>query len=221
MRQALIVFAILAASAAGCRRGEGGKTSISGSRPMATPAAKVAPKVPTREIAGVTMRNGSKGDAASLKWGMTKDEVASAFGRTPVHCLDKNGPTTTCYTGELPKTWVMDFGDSFRWRLAPLLTFDQQGKWYSYWVSIDEGAYEDVRSALVGRLGAPVGHTASTVQNRMGATFDQEALRWAAKDVDVILLKRRPDNLSEGMLMVTYEPLSSKIPAPPSAKAPF
>jgi hypothetical protein len=64
--------------------------------------------------------------------------------------------------------------------------------------------YADVRTAFVGKYGPPTRSVTSTVQNRMGASFEQEVLTWDGPNV-YIALNRFGSNVTEGVFVVSTQ----------------
>ena len=61
--------------------------------------------------------------------------------------------------------------------------------------------YEAVRDMFIGKYGQPYNIAESEVQNRMGATFQQERLLWIGQRVE-ISMSRYGSTISEGFFMI-------------------
>ena len=120
------------------------------------------------------------------------------------------------------KGWFADFGENenpFAFKVNMKFIND---RFYSYRVDFPNIRYPAVESALRSSLGKPSESQHDPVQNKMGASFDQEILLWNRKDVKVLSVMRNWSNLQRGMMNVTYVPLEKTVPAEGAkAKAPF
>jgi hypothetical protein len=80
--------------------------------------------------------------------------------------------------------------------------------------------FDRLESSLVAVLGEPESRQASTVENRMGAKFDQLEAVWLAGNV-VARLEKRGAHVDSGSFSLTYTPIANEVPAEPTSKAPF
>lgn len=135
-------------------------------------------------------------------------------------CTTAKTGAKSCFTA-VSAPWTADFGDSFRWSMKPFLSFTHDERFYGYTIIFPGDAFEETKKALFARLGKPQSDLPSTVENRMGAKFDQAIIIWETAHTRVIMMQRSPANLNEGALSVTYIPLEKTIPPEPTAAAPF
>jgi hypothetical protein len=148
-------------------------------------------------------------DRAYLYWGSTEDlmtwQLGGKFG-----CLQD-----ACQVYD----WLMDFGDP-ETELQPTL-FLHEGAFYRYLVTFAVADFDFIEGTLAKALGTPATSDDGTVQNRMGAEFDQKTRIWKTKDVEVVL-KKRASKVDEGALMVSYLPIAVKADAKKDeGQAPF
>lgn len=66
-------------------------------------------------------------------------------------------------------------------------------------VTLDGAAFDDLHEALAAKFGKPFASDKSTVQNRMGASFDQVQTLWTAGDT-FLRIKKRASKLDEMLL---------------------
>lgn len=166
---------------------------------------------------------------ARIEWGMKRSSVndmlrppsgTSSYDNSGLSCTAAKTGVNSCFTN-VSAPWTADFGDSFRWSMEPYLQFTPDEQFYSYSILFTEEAFADTKKTLLGRLGKPKSDLPSTVENRMGAKFDQEIIIWETAHTRVMLIQRNPANLTKGALSVTYIPLEKAIPPEPTAEAPF
>lgn len=148
-------------------------------------------------------------DRAYLYWGSNEElmtwQLGGKFG-----CLKD-----VCQ----PYDWLMDFGDPEK-ELQPTV-FLHEGAFFRYLVTFAANDFDFIEGALSKALGAPATSEDGTVQNRLGAEFDQKTRIWKTKDVQVVL-KKRQSKVDEGALMVSYLPIAEKADAKkPEGEAPF
>jgi len=188
--------------------------------------------VSTTGVASDLFTGGRVGLPAKLRltWGMPYSEVGRQMGLPPQNRFAKNfeGPMTctpevtgvrTCFTSP-SAPWRVDFGDAQVGEVSPFLSFAPDGKFYAYFATFRAEAFDLVLAILVKRLGKPTSDVPGTVQNRMGATFDQQVVQWQLPHVRVEIQRRGTDLLT-GILRATYLPLAAKIPEPPEGTAPM
>lgn len=167
---------------------------------------------------------------ARIEWGMQQSEVSEML-KPPsgskayeadkgLSCFSQKNGASSCYPN-VSAPWSADFGDSFQWSMDPYLQFTPDGKFYSYHLSFHGNAFDDTKQALLARLGKPKEGKTSTVENRMGAKFDQEIMAWKGSHTLVLLVKRSSSDLTKGLLQVTYTPLEKTLPPEPTGAAPF
>jgi hypothetical protein len=111
---------------------------------------------------------------------------------------------------------LADFGS--RTFDATVIYHDNQ--FYKYRVSFGEFHFDYVADSLIRVLGRPATDLESTVQNRMGAEFDQRTLFWDLPKVSVYLSKRMT-TIDEGIMLVTYKPIGDVVPKEKPGEAPF
>jgi hypothetical protein len=71
-------------------------------------------------------------------------------------------------------------------------------------ISFDSGYYAQVSSALLDKFGNPTGRQVSVLQNRMGASFDQEVINWVEGGSEA-KLKRYAGKVSESSLYMSTQ----------------
>jgi hypothetical protein len=161
---------------------------------------------------------------ARLPWGIDKASVSNLVGT--LNCSgEKNGAEFCSASYRAP--WGPDFGPDAHWAeptLGSVLTtfsFTPEGKFYAYSFTFPERVAEEVRASVAGRLGVAKRAEAGTVQNRMGATFNQLVSQWETSHVSLIFTLRTPSDLTRGSLVAIYLPLAATLPATTPAPAPF
>jgi hypothetical protein len=168
--------------------------------------------------------------SARVEWGMKQDAVndllkppagSKAFqSDRGLSCSSQKNGVAICFPN-VAAPWYADFGESFQWSMDPFLRFTPDGKFFAFSLSFHENAFEDTKRTLLARLGKPKNDKPSTVQNRMGATFDQEVVEWKTAHTRVLLIQRSPSDLTKGLLEVAHLPLETSLPPEPTASAPF
>lgn len=160
-----------------------------------------------------------------IEWGSTRGDVEEQLGvRSDVYnprefiCTGNRTETQSCKLGNRGNgSWSADFGDDAPKTWETMLFF-VDGRFFQYIVEVPPDRFDLVETALAKALGEPDKSESSTVQNRMGASFDQEVRIWEGKEVDVNLMKRA--TVTEGLLGVTFKPLAEEVPKK-EAEAPF
>lgn len=150
-----------------------------------------------------------------FEWG----RLATDFEKTyKQRCEEKDwSGLKFCHGMRVEGEWQVDFGD--RGWPANLGFFD--GKFFQFLVLFDSDADFDFIEATMARaLGAPTSDERSTIQNRMGANFDQRKIRWLGGDVSVVL-EKRSGKVDQGTLIVMYMPLASGFEGEKGGDAPF
>jgi hypothetical protein len=137
----------------------------------------------------------------------------------PVLCYPHERSVQGC-TGNPEAPWYVDFGDAPTGRVTPYLQFAPDGTFYAYAATFPVDGFAAIRTILVKRLGAPTADVPGTVQNRMGATFEQETITWLLPHVRIQLMQRGTD-INTGFLSGTYLPIEATLPPPSEGKAPM
>jgi hypothetical protein len=180
----------------------------------------------------LSWQKGGRTEPGSLriKWGMQHSEVERLMGplpksdygsaRPPMACLPENaGAAESCYADpEAP--WYVDFGDAQVGAATPFLKFTKDGRFFGYFATFPVVSFETIKAILVKRLEHPTTDNKGTVQNRMGATFEQETIVWILPHVRIELLQRGTD-INTGLLSGTYIPIEATLPKAPEGKAPM
>ena len=189
-------------------------------QPTPSPAA-APPTSQIQEPAGLRLQMGA-GDPRLVEWGVTTDRFNADYsGNYRGHSM----PNVFMNTGipgvvlcPAPYGWRPYFGSETRKLDADLRFY--QDRFFAFSISFTpDSDYDFVLATMIQALGQPVHRETSTVQNRMGATFDQEQALWQTANVEVSLQKRST-KVDQGALLVTYKPFAP--PAEPTAgKAPF
>lgn len=156
-----------------------------------------------------------------LRWSESKREIQSRIGP---FLLCSGDPVERCVVPS--DTWQPNFGQKkwsryFRTSLDFWDDEDGTPQFFSYSIDMNSDLYEWVRDAFASALGSPTSSETSTVQNRMGATFDQESTSWIGATTAVHMVKRRSDRLTEGQVTVAFLPIARDIPEPSKGSAPF
>lgn len=153
-----------------------------------------------------------------IPWGMSGSEVEDMLGEKKAFGGWKGRQVWPLGEAGGGRGWWADLGgDNPRDHGTTLLFID--GQFYAYSVEVPPARFDAIGAALTQSLGPPSASTSTTVQNRMGAEFDQEERAWDFEDVEV-RLRKRAERVTTGQLVVMYKPLAEGV-ATESAKAPF
>lgn len=201
--------------------------------PQAASAGKDAPATATEPAApsgirlrwyGLRQRESQPSETRlKLEW-KTAEATAKERLDGKLRCSSRRGGAPgedLCFAGiKGYDGWFADFGDDAKGWFEPRLFF-YNGLLYQYHVEFGSDDFSYVVATLQRALGQPATSKRSTVKNRMGAEFDQDILIWERGDVIVIAM-RRGAKVTEGVLSVTYQPISKTIPKEPTGgEAPF
>jgi hypothetical protein len=138
----------------------------------------------------------------------------------PMHCFPaSSGGGQSCSTHP-DAPWYVDFGDAPVGTVTPYIRFTADGRFYAYNATFSTDAFATIQQILTKRLGKPTTDTPGTVQNRMGATFQQEMVTWLLPHVRIDLIQRGTD-INSGLLSGTYLPIEASLPPAPEGKAPM
>lgn len=156
-----------------------------------------------------------------LKWGESGVDLSQIVGKFPIPCSSAD-PIYSCipYTEE----WQPDFGEATSDpQYETQLLFLKGHGFYAYIIDLGAERFNYVLAALKTALGKPDGMQTSSVENAMGATFDQVLVGWTTTSCMVALKKRQDKDLTKGRLVVEYLPIASEAPKGKSdtPRAPF
>lgn len=84
------------------------------------------------------------------------------------------------------------------------ILLDAEGKVQRIIVNFDSDSYYQVSAALLQKFGEPSKREVSTVQNRAGAKFAQEQMRWESGE-NHVLLERYSNKISKSLLYMSTE----------------
>lgn len=136
-----------------------------------------------------------------LELGAPRDAVLATLGdircsgtrcsALPQRTCTNTDPGSECfkrlsYGGALPIFLGVEFRDD---RLV------------SVYLTFPERRFDELRDALIERFGPPTHQEASTVQNRMGASFEARQAEWKKGDAN-LQLKQRGSKIDEGSLFL-------------------
>ncbi len=165
------------------------------------------------EPPGLLMRKGL------IKWGVSQAEARKATE-------DVSSLRFSCGaedpTGVVSCTWAccVDLGEETTKYFATL--WFHHRRFFKYEVTFSPKKFPSLVEAFEKRLGAPEKNAQSTIQNRMGTTFDQEERQWRTKNTEVQIAKRGGHGKFDiGYFVVIYAPIMSEIKSNNPAKAPF
>jgi hypothetical protein len=180
--------------------------------------------VPSYGLSGHTGGRTTPGNIR-VTWGMAKTDLVREMGSPPQFQFGPYDPPMTCIP-EVPTVetcltspaapWAVDFGTV---AATPMLRF-KDGRFFGYAATFKVEGFSQVKEALVKRLGAPFSDSVGTVQNRMGATFEQETITWKLPHVAVTLTQRGTD-VNTSLLTGAYLPIASTLPPAEEATAPM
>jgi hypothetical protein len=175
----------------------------------------------------LSWQTGGRTEAGNVRvlWGMLKGDLLRQLGTPPqskygpfedaMTCTPDSLGVETCFTSPAAP-WFVDFGTVGG---TPFLRF-KDGHFFAYSATFRVESFSQVKEALLKRLGAPVSDATGTVQNRMGATFEQESITWKLPHV-VVSLTQRGTDVNTSLLTGSYLPIAETLPPPPEAKAPM
>ena len=180
-------------------------------------------------VGGVTLEEWSRNREAArlrvrhelLSWGTDKADIIRTLAPSglPV-CVPAGQSLELCSPRVLE--WSADFGPNAPGRSrADASLFFFEGKLFKYSLSFGGQVFGFVCDTVAASLGTPTEKKSSTVQNRLGASFNQDESIWKTASTIVIVTRRSPNNLEEGEMTVVYLPIAVKVPKQETGKAPF
>lgn len=129
------------------------------------------------------------GGFKGIKFGATEEQAKSVVG--PIFCMDGRRVGRMCVLN----IHVADFD------MRVILRFIG-GRFTQALGEFPAQQYSDVRDMFVEKYGSAHHTEHGTVQNKMGATYDQESLFWRGDNAHVIL-ERYGSTISEGSFAVS------------------
>jgi hypothetical protein len=199
------------------------------------PAASSAPPPATDEPRGLAVTGGvseqeffrnweaarSRVRHELVSWGTDKADIIRTLAPSGLSvCVPAGKAVELCRPRVLE--WYADFGPNPPARSrADASLFFFEGKFFQYSLSFGAQLFDFVRDTVMASLKAPTEKKSSTVQNRMGATFNQDEEVWRTEHTLVTVRRRSPQNLEEGEMVVIYLPIAMKVPKQDPGKPPF
>lgn len=155
-----------------------------------------------------------------VEWQVEAELVIHRLGLSDYACLtDSDTGTKSCHVSGSSPRWVADFGET-QWRFDTTLYFFK-GRFYEYNLEFNPGAFGFLMATLSQRLGKPTARKRTVVQNRAGASFDQEIVRWDMPNTTVHVFSPGPATVTEGTMVVSYKPIKRVVPSAKPGRAPF
>ena len=213
---------------------------VTGACPLPSEAAADPP--------GVRFRHRAETKTIFVDWELSKEQVIALTGEKRVtglkpiiadlYCSVENKYTKVTRCPVPDSAWhgvarfIPDFGPEMYY-YAPtsgasanttLLFFEDRFFSVVFDFDIEEvgaGAmFLELVEALEERLGPPAVDDSSTIQNRMGAEFDQRTVSWKTESV-LVTMTFRGRTLEKSRLTITYLPVAAEVPERPRLTAPF
>ncbi len=150
-----------------------------------------------------------------LKWGESQAQLHERTSDV-IECVERpeSAGEQTCVVMEAalpaPYTGAGSAGFNF-----------YDGKFYEVLALFSPSQFDDIEASLIDALGKPKQREVGTVQNRMGATFDQATSVWNTGTVSIYLMKRGALTVDKGTFNMTYLPIAKEVPKPAKPVAPF
>lgn len=141
-------------------------------------------------------------DGSMLQWGYDQGQLRALSSN--VFCLADD---CIAQSPSLPAPYTA----------ATFMFYDRQ--FYKVFASFDPIKFEEIEESLIQALGKPKQRGVGTVQNAMGATFDQAMSLWDTGTVSIELMKRV--HVDTGSFTMTYLPIAKEVPQPAKPVAPF
>jgi hypothetical protein len=141
---------------------------------------------------------------------MTKEEIDAAHPGLKKGCTaTKDSSRTTEICGYSPSTEPIlpsipsldTFGGK---RVKSWLVMFRDTKAHTVGVTLPTASFDEVIASMKERYGAPTSEKASTVQNRMGASFDQTEVEWRVGG-SIIAARRRASNINDMRILLSDE----------------
>lgn len=129
-----------------------------------------------------------------VPWGTNRETVKEQMGLTNPNCFMASESTTayvcsgTITVGGVEATVGAGFSDADA-LISVVLFFESKD-------------FDQMKAAFLERYGKPTSRETPTIQNRMGAKFEQERLLWTGTKV-VISLSRYADSIDKGRAVIT------------------
>jgi hypothetical protein len=159
-------------------------------------------------------------DGWLLEWKTSEASLTKHYRKRNDVTCDGNDCEVTLAFDIIPDSFIhLDLADSeHAWCTVRLHYFHDQ--FYEADAHVPLEKFDALEASLMAALGEPDSRRPSTVENAMGAKFDQIEDSWRVGDVKVHLSKR-DDTVDRGKYTVTYSPIEQLIPPEPLPKAPF
>lgn len=144
-----------------------------------------------------------------LEPGMTREQVAAAHPGLDAHCgewkREPFGLHCTYSPSARSRQIAVPTLDSIAGAPVVLWLVSFQGPEVArVLANLDTKHFARVVAAITEKYGEPAKRSTGTVQNRMGATFDQHEITWS-RDGRVLTVTRRASKLSEMRVFLTSE----------------
>lgn len=154
-----------------------------------------------------------------LEWG---DSIRAARGLSPQPEDTSSFRCSTLFLSAGEEGCTMsrggaDFGDGRR--LVEL--FFYRDRFYRWEMPLPPDRFDFIAGAMTKRLGKPKLDRVSTIQNRMGASFNQHEIVWSnSKTTTRLSMRGRGGSVDVGEVVMTFNPIAKELPSP-TAETPF
>lgn len=156
--------------------------------PLGVSQAQLREKMPLFECWGPLICSAAWDTAADKRCGRIVPRMDKASEETTLQCRKQ----------------VLDelsYGPIVPNRFTALFLEDKLGR---VRIDLDSVDFGRLRAAMVEKFGQPTSDARSTVQNRVGASFDNESVRWRIGDGE-ILLEQRFGSIDNSVVLITAD----------------
>lgn len=141
-----------------------------------------------------------------IPWGAAEQEIQYFFPKSfDLSCIESAGFDHDRYC-----SYTRDRNAQGPLKGAGMRCWHDQFYYYSY--EFPPISFIRISKGIEDRLGPPTNTITGTVQNRMGATFDQEERTWDLPNVEVVIQKRgHAGNVTKGDVTISYKRLKEQL----------
>jgi len=149
-----------------------------------------------------------------LRWGASNHEAQGLVPTSDFTCYQPGASLPGVLMCRVAR--AVTFGDGTSYNVT-LMFYDN--RLYGWYVNFDSDKFSFFADTMEKRLGKPTKTDGSTVQNRMGADFDQTVMEWELSQTKATVT-RRSRNVTQGEVEVLHTPISRQVKTG-SGVAPF